>query len=94
MYARGCPTHETSRQACVVYFLLASICKKNNFQIRSALFCGITQRIALIPYRRLGAIYRSHLQGLRNPPFKCGYLMLYTTHMSLYRRIEHGRFIA
>jgi len=33
----------------------------------SALFCNITQRVVVIPYRRFGAIYRSHLHGSRNP---------------------------
>jgi len=31
--------------------------------LRTALFWVVTQRIALIPYRRFGTNYRSHLQG-------------------------------
>jgi hypothetical protein len=39
----------------------------------SALFWGITQRRVVVPYRRLGTTYRSHLQGLRSPrPLKMG----------------------
>jgi len=34
--------------------------------MRSALFCNITQRIAVIPYRRFGTTYRYHFQGSRN----------------------------
>jgi hypothetical protein len=33
-------------------------------QIRNPLFWAITRRVAAIPYRRFGATYRSHLQGL------------------------------
>jgi hypothetical protein len=32
-----------------------------------ALCWDVTQRIVVIPYRRLGTTYRSHLQGSRNP---------------------------
>jgi hypothetical protein len=35
--------------------------------MRSALFWDITQRRVVIPYRRLGTTYRSHLQGSRSP---------------------------
>jgi hypothetical protein len=35
--------------------------------LKYALLCYITQRVVVIPYRRLGTTYRSHLQGLRNP---------------------------
>jgi len=31
--------------------------------LRSALFCDITQRIAVIPYRRFGTTFRSHSKG-------------------------------
>jgi hypothetical protein len=32
------------------------------WSLRSALFCDITHRTFVIPYRRFGTIYRSHLQ--------------------------------
>jgi len=35
--------------------------------LKSAIFWIITQRIVVIPYRRFGTIYRSHLPGSRNP---------------------------
>ena len=35
--------------------------------MRSALFGVIRQRIVVIPYRRFGTTYRSHLQGWRKP---------------------------
>jgi hypothetical protein len=35
--------------------------------MRSALFCGITQRRVVILYRRFGTTYRSHLQASRSP---------------------------
>ena len=35
--------------------------------LRSILFWDVTQRIVVIPYRRFGKTYRSHLQGSRNP---------------------------
>ena len=35
--------------------------------MRSALFWVITQHRVVIPYRRFGTTYRSHLQGSRNP---------------------------
>ena len=36
------------------------------FQLRSALFWYITQRILGIPFRGFGTTYRSRLQGSRN----------------------------
>jgi len=33
--------------------------------MRTALFCVITQRVGVIPYRRFGKTFRSHLQGAR-----------------------------
>jgi len=33
--------------------------------LRTALFCVITQRVAVIPYRRFGTTCRSHLHGSR-----------------------------
>jgi hypothetical protein len=36
---------------------------ENVFSLRSALFCGITQRRVVILYRRFGTTYQSHLQG-------------------------------
>jgi hypothetical protein len=33
--------------------------------MRAALFWDITQLVVVIPYRRFGTTYRSHLQGLR-----------------------------
>jgi len=33
--------------------------------MRTALFWAITSREMVIPYRRFGTTYRSHLQGLR-----------------------------
>jgi len=35
--------------------------------LRTAFFCDIKQRIVVLPYRRLGRTYRSHLQGSSNP---------------------------
>jgi len=32
------------------------------FRLKTAAFCVITQRVVVIPYRRFGTIYRSHLQ--------------------------------
>jgi hypothetical protein len=37
--------------------------------MRSALFCDVTQRTVVIPYRRFGTTYRSHLQGSRDPRY-------------------------
>jgi hypothetical protein len=37
--------------------------------LRSALFWDVAQRTVVIPYRRFGTTYRSHLQGPRNPRF-------------------------
>ena len=34
-------------------------------KMRTALFWAITQRVVLIPYRRFGTTYQSHLQGSR-----------------------------
>jgi hypothetical protein len=34
--------------------------------LKTAFFWAITQRLVLIPYRRFGVTYRSHLQGSRN----------------------------
>jgi len=39
---------------CSVYF---------DQDLRTALFWAISQRVVLIPYRRFGTNYRSHLQG-------------------------------
>jgi hypothetical protein len=35
--------------------------------MKSAFFWDITQRRMVIRYRRFGATYRSHLQGLKSP---------------------------
>jgi len=35
---------------------------KQSFFLKSAVFCDITQRIVVIPYRRFGTTYRSDLQ--------------------------------
>jgi hypothetical protein len=37
-----------------------------NKETSSALFWGITQRRKVIPFRRFGTTYRSHIQGSRN----------------------------
>ena len=39
----------------------------NIHTLRPALFWNITQRMVVIPHRRFGTTYRSHLQGLRKP---------------------------
>ena len=36
-------------------------------QRRTAVFCVITQRVVVIPYRRFGTTYRSHLQWSKFP---------------------------
>jgi len=33
--------------------------------VRTALFWAITQRVAVISYRRFGTTYRSHIEGSR-----------------------------
>jgi len=42
-----------------------------DYGVRSALFWDVTQRGLVIPYRRFGTKYRSHLQGSRNPRLTC-----------------------
>ena len=39
----------------------------SKYTVRTALFWTITQRVVVIPYRRFGTTYRSHLQGHAGP---------------------------
>ena len=36
---------------------------QKNTKLRTSHFLGITQQVVVIPYRRFGTTYRSHLQG-------------------------------
>jgi len=53
----------------VIIIIIIIIIKILKYSIvtRCVLFCDITQRIRVIPYRRFGKIYRSHLPASRNP---------------------------
>jgi hypothetical protein len=63
--------HETSqgKQAFVNYSLAFDMDQCIYVQVtsrmRTVLFCVITQRVVVIPYRRFGITYRSHLQVSR-----------------------------
>jgi hypothetical protein len=37
------------------------------FRIRTAFFWVVMQRVLVIPYRRFGTTYQSHLQGILDP---------------------------
>jgi hypothetical protein len=39
--------------------------RKLSKHLRTALYWAVTQRVVVIPYRRFGTTYRSHLQGSR-----------------------------
>jgi hypothetical protein len=52
------------------------MCTEHEFQLRSVLFRGITQRRVVILYWRFGTAYQSHLQGSRSPRIFLDFLML------------------
>jgi len=52
---KNCPTTSAS--------LAKVVCKRTD--MRTALFWAITNRAVVIPYRRFGTTYPSHLQGSR-----------------------------
>jgi hypothetical protein len=55
-----CSLSQDTKQACAS---IMDCC----MSLRSALFCDVTQRTVTIPYRHFEIIYRSELQGSRNP---------------------------
>jgi len=50
--------------------------------LRSAIFWIITQCVVVIPYRRFGTTYRSHLPGSRIPKMLYSRLPLFITNLN------------
>jgi hypothetical protein len=55
--------------------------------IRTALFCVITQQVAVISYRPFGTTYRSHLQGSIRVKILFGLLTIENGTDRLYRNV-------
>ena len=53
------------RRSVVTVSKKLNFLNRSMFERRTALFWVITQRVVVIPYRRFGTTYRSHLQGSR-----------------------------
>jgi hypothetical protein len=63
------------QKSCCKYNITLWLQAPASMLIRSALFCGITQRRVVIFYRRFGTTYQSHIQGSRSRiswPLKMG----------------------
>jgi hypothetical protein len=52
---------------CLGQGAVAGSSTHGNKHSRTGLFWIITQRVVVIPYRRFGTTYRSHLRGVKNP---------------------------
>ena len=61
--ARACThTHTHTHDRQLLCLKLFHVKDKQASKPRTALFWTITQRVVVIPYRRFGTTYRSHLQ--------------------------------